>query len=551
LFSRFFVKKIISIVRVVFFSVNHTMPIMRGIRMKSALFALVLSCSHLFATQGFYVGGSLGGHLAQGNQLGNALGLYNFGDEEGTGSYPVDLKQQMWDHGVQGMLYGGYGARWRSLYLGAEGFVQFGFAHFQNSQQGGLYTLEIENPSIPSNFVISSHTDAHIKSFQYGLDLLPGWSPTLATLLYGRIGVSAARLTLSQESVNFGNNAGDIFNLSLPFSKKKTIAALRAGGGIEQRLTQRLALRADYIFTDYGRLSVQGLSSGTSPFGDPISVQSDTTLHLYDHAVMLGLSYHFSCLAPLSLEPESECAALAYRGCYLGGSIGGGCLEGRQKGIAVGTNSAFGDTTQTTKPPAQLYNNQFQGMLFLGYGRQWKWLYLGGELVMTAASHRTLAQLRETIYTNISPLASIQYTDTLATSIRTSTWQYGGDLRPGILLTPLTLLYGRIGCAATWIKTHSDAQYTGQFPGFDWHIVEGSSSSLTRAVLRLGIGIEQFLTPKLHLRADYIYNNFGKISTNGTGRGKDTSGDTVILVNTLTSRLRSNAVILGLSYYFR
>jgi hypothetical protein len=162
---------------------------MYGDFMKRILFAIAIICSPLAAFDGFYVGGGIGGHLAEGVQNGATLGTQAVGDA--VSSYSVDLHQNSFDHGVAGILYAGYGFSWHSFHLAAEGFVQFGSAHLKTSRNDIS-----ESDNVPELFAVPTDVDAHIRCCQYGIDFLPGWSPNAMTLFYGRIGVSAARTNL-------------------------------------------------------------------------------------------------------------------------------------------------------------------------------------------------------------------------------------------------------------------------------------------------------------------------------------------------------------------
>ena len=302
---------------------------------KSILLILLMSCSQLKAFHGFYVGGSLGGHLAEGAESGSVIGTFS------TDYYPIDLQKNMFDRDSAGLLYAGYGYKWHSLYLAAEGFMQFGSATLQSQQTGNDLTI-----STTTAFHPSSAVEARVRSFQGGIDLLPGWIFNPATLLYARIGIGAARANMQTVSSNLGQTIFGSATLTLPLSDSKTFATLHAGVGLEQRLSSRFSLRGDYIFTDYGRLSVQGSTSGTSSgFGFPLTLVSDSRVHLYDHALLLGLTYRLFCKEPLCFDP---CYAdMSFNGSYLGGVLGGSILTDSQVGSAFQINPSRNNTTQT------------------------------------------------------------------------------------------------------------------------------------------------------------------------------------------------------------
>ncbi|MCH9626964.1 MAG: hypothetical protein S4CHLAM2_05960 [Chlamydiales bacterium] len=508
--------------------------------MKHVLFALVMGCLPLMAFQGVYVGGSVGGHVAKGSQDGSALGTYTF-LADGLSTYPLEVQPELFDRGAASMLYAGYGTNWGSFYLAAEGLVQFGSANLKSSQQSTALFLDLGQ-----NFTIAGINKATIKSCQYGIDFLPGWSPTVATLLYGRIGTSAARLSLGTNTTNLGTDDTDSWNLPLSLSKSKTVFTLRAGCGLEQRLARRLTLRADYIYSDFGTLSKQGSQAGTSANGRPITVSSDSSIHLYDHAVLLGLCYRLSCLDSICWDPC--CSPSFYQGYYLGGALGGSILTSSLSGRATGRNPQLGGLIQPVDPVSQLDNTQFQGALYLGYGAVWKRLYLGEELFAAAASHTSMNN--EGIALLSIPAASVNFSTSYDLSVKTSTWQYGFDLKPGALLTPFTLLYGRVGISATEIKVQSNALSARSGGGVSWAVPVSSTAHQWKAAFRLGLGVEQLLTERLHLRADYVLTNYKRLSLGKKAVGQDNSARVVTIDNTLSNHLQNHAVTFGLSYYF-
>jgi opacity protein-like surface antigen len=516
------------------------------IMIKHILLVLIVSCSSLVAFEGFYVGGGIGGHLSQGaGRKVQALGTNIIAGTPNEVS--TVLQREMFDHGTAGILYAGYGITWKTLYLAAEGFIQLGSAHLQNIQRNVA-----EQDSEGDQFAILTDATARIQCCQGGLDLLPGWSPNPVTLIYGRIGVGVAKTSLKEDGAFFGTTFNPAvllpFNLPLRLSKDKTSATLRAGGGLECSITKRFSLRGDYIFTDYGKLSVQGASQNSTE-GFILTTSISDGVHLYDHALLLGLCYRFCDQNVTSLVPWRK--TCHYSGFYFGGSTGGGALEATQRGQALGSVPGFVDLTVIAEEPPQLTHQQFQGMLFLGYGLAWQRLYLGGELFAVSASHTSMDCLGQVVY--ITPPPVFSYSSSYKTSIATSTRQYGFDLRPGVLLTPLTLLYGRIGVGSAHIKAHSNAAFQGIDPFADlaWFLPEETSARKRKTTFRLGIGLEHLLTSQLHLRADYIFTNYGIISFNNTARGRSAVGDQpVVFNNTLTSHLKSNAVVVGLSYYF-
>ncbi len=518
--------------------------------MRSFLLTLALSCSGLAAFEGFYVGGSIGGHLTEGSQTGLSTSTLNILSPNQILASSSNLREKLFDHDVTGILFAGYGIRCCQLYLAAEGFLQFSPTRFK--ARGYVNEISSRIEQIDNATSICEGINTH----QWGIDFLPGWYLNCSTLLYGRLGLSTARWHLKAGTEFQFDNVFDSGEVSVMSSKKKDFISFRAGLGIEKRLTRRLSLRADYIYTDYGKISVNGSVSTLSPVNlSPIFVSNKTAIRCYDHALMLGLCYRFNCLRPACLEPPP--CSLAFQGLYCGGSIGGGVLEDCQRGLLQADNDFWGET-RFLNTPNQSYNNQFQGALFLGYGEVWRRLYLGGELSVSTATNTSVEFAAGPTFINTpvggaSNTLNIFYDTSYDTLVEASTWPYSLDLRPGVLLTPRTLFYGRVGISAAKIKVDSHAVDSGFIivaPTSQWILPEHTSKDKWNPALRLGIGIEYQLCSRLHLRADYVHTNLGRVSINDTSLGTDTQGHPITLSNTLRSRLRNNSVVIGLSYYF-
>lgn len=145
------------------------------------------------------------------------------------------------------------------------------------------------------------------------------------------------------------------------------------------------------------------------------------------------------------------------------------------------------------------------------------------------------------------------------------------DLRPGILLSPDTLLYGRVGAAFNTLKITSDSINMGSyvFPVFFNRSLQLNTASALVASdskdvtgLRLGAGLEQYLGYNIAIEADYIYTNYGDINVNSIGNsiggeiilgeGDDLIPHTIPggFVNHTKVDVTSNAALVGLTYYF-
>lgn len=144
------------------------------------------------------------------------------------------------------------------------------------------------NPTLFSaNTTVMSATK--IRPWQYGAQIRPGILLSPSTLLFGTIGASVAKLSCHYDATFSNSVTGDSLNLDL--DSRKTRCVLRAGGGLEYVLRFKWHIRADYIYTNYRAIPLNG--SRSFNFGPPIgtaSIVSDSKIHFKDHAITIGLN---------------------------------------------------------------------------------------------------------------------------------------------------------------------------------------------------------------------------------------------------------------------
>lgn len=152
--------------------------------------------------------------------------------------------------GVVGGLFGGYGYDFGGPYLGVELESEFGDSGWSQSREptGRVYSVE--------------------KDRGFGGAARLGYVLGDAALLYGRVGVMRARF-----STDYDSGADTL-------RQDDDLTGLRVGGGVEAPLSQKLFVRLDYSYTDYGSFAVD-YGSGADDF--------DTSETL----VQLGIGYRF------------------------------------------------------------------------------------------------------------------------------------------------------------------------------------------------------------------------------------------------------------------
>ena len=334
-------------------------------RQTASIIAATLLCS-VAATpvvadfNGFYVGAAIGGSFGNGTENAsttadadvpwqwayqdniNQANSYNY-----LGSYGIDFpdlntnRNGLRKNSFAGSIFAGYGFGCEPFYIGAEIFVKG--ANFKtrssNSDSSGSRLIINDGNVLPgpgaawfgSNTTQSLSSDTHIKlnPIEFGIDLRPGVLLTCDTLLYGRVGVTWNKISVrtdSSASVTFNSATPDIgfsaigataavspaLTVGNSISNKKTKAAFRVGGGLEQIFCDCLAVRLDYTFTYYGKVCVSGENSATGfvttvpagvaipvPVADLVAQKPTITLadsrevKVYSNTILLGLSYYW------------------------------------------------------------------------------------------------------------------------------------------------------------------------------------------------------------------------------------------------------------------
>ncbi len=485
-----------------------------------------------------YVGFGLGGEIMQAEQRATSTGNYApvFIDSD----YFNVWKAQLLDHAFNGSIFGGTTLRRGVFNLGIEAFLSCSSKRMKNLDDGMI------GFSTAAEFNLDSEIVSKVDCVQYGLDLRPGFALPAGTFLYGRLGIEAVHLKHKIVNTNSGDALGDTWSFTLSESRKQRRVAWRVGGGLEKNLTNQLSLRLDYVYSDYGSISNQGEISGVSANGNPVSSTFGIHEHLYNHAVSLGLSYYLCKESPFL---DNCCLKPSFCGAYAGGALGGGYCIKAQEGGAEGFQ-AQNPIEKVTESSPCLKDSPFQGQLFVGYGKQWHFIYFASELFCQGLATKRVTSFDTTFYQD-SPNNNF-FSIAIQNKMRFSPIQFGLDFRPGIRLLPTTLLYGRIGAIVARIKLESRGAMDGAIPlqpDF-WALEVPLSQKITRVGFHTGLGLEQQLSSRWHLRMDYTFSDFRGIMLDGFESGFSTGGNPVSLSNQIKSDFTSHAFQIGLSWHF-
>lgn len=282
-------------------------------KQKYIAFFLVFSMSSLAGVaysrstfNGFYVGGAAGGSFTTAEQTTSSSIIIDFPNASGSHVFtnvPSNSSTDMKKNSGIGSLFVGYGYVWQSLYLGGELFVNGSNYNAENSQVIST-TQFFSNSNQSYNAISNGNVQTKLSPVQYGVDFRPGILLNSSTLLYGRVGLAVADVTLDSNTtggITYSfDNITDNFSFTLPTSVTDSKIAWRVGSGLEYHLNSCWALRADYAYTYYGNINVgdgqnKNVTAINPSFGSgTLSVANNTKVKsLANNAITLGLSYYF------------------------------------------------------------------------------------------------------------------------------------------------------------------------------------------------------------------------------------------------------------------
>lgn len=285
-------------------------------------------------------------------------------------------------------------------------------------------------------------------------------------------------------------------------------------------------------------------------------------------------------IATMALTLTASSSFAAFNGFYLGAAAGGSFATGNQhlnesttSGISAvdsdGTVSPLASTIVPLNVASAMKKNSVIGELFAGYEYSCNRFYLGGEIFVNDSSYQMKNSvdtgINQNLFSNALQLVGSGDVDSKA---KISSFQYGVTLRPGILITPTSLLFARIGTTIANRKyTVKDAESVNLIfnPTFFGEVIPNGaantnlnlSKSKTNASLQVGGGLEQYFAKHWSVRMDYVYTYYGKLTVSGSNATTQTisfvDGGVITSINATGNnsvKLSDNAVTLGIAYHF-
>jgi len=179
----------------------------------------------------------------------------------------ADLSETSLDYNAG--IFGGYGTNFDNFYIAGEA--------------GANYTTMYEK--VTDSVTTSPFAPANISTrqpFTLSLDVLPGFlTNTRSVLLYGRLGIAASLVQLKLNA-----DSGDPNN-PISQSNYKCSFGARVGAGIEYFFVDAFSMRAEYVYSKYGKVN------NTYSRVSPIPMTFSYSVKPSNSQINLGFNFHF------------------------------------------------------------------------------------------------------------------------------------------------------------------------------------------------------------------------------------------------------------------
>lgn len=276
---------------------------------------------------------------------------------------------------------------------------------------------------------------------------------------------------------------------------------------------------------------------------------------------VLALVLFFAATTTLG---ANEC----FDGFYTGLGMGGSLTSARERMNASGIMDVFGQGgfSRPILISSDGASKRFSlmGTIYLGYGCAWDPIYLGLEGSFRAARGKTTTQNNVQITIPPSDTFPGNYNLFNQTQTKLKPIEFDLDLRPGVLLRPTTLLYGKVGVALNKVSVQTNTVFSavpdtlaGIPPEFMSNSLTLTQSAKKRRGFRLGLGLEQEVCENWFIRGEYVFTRYRKIHVENPGSITQIAFDPFFganLINNVTNDTRikpsTHSMYLGVSYYW-
>jgi iron complex outermembrane recepter protein len=384
-------------------------------------------------------------------------------------------------------------------------------------------------------------------------------TPDVVAYATGGLAVGSIRTTVNVSGTGLDAD-GNPGLVSTPFSVLVIKPGWTVGGGLEGRLFGNVTGKVEYLYMDFGTVSTLINALNATP------ITLATSSRITDNIVRAGVNYKFNPAfgeyegvpgigIPLIFKaPPSKATygapiltAWSWVGPYLGINVGYSVGKSR-------TDTLFSDASAGTPLFATSSSDNLDGVI-AGFQGGYNWM-ASNRLVAGIEADIQLST-QNTTPTFICPGAICSPTigdpgSVSAALDRAQKLDWFGTVRGrlGATVTPQTMAYLTGGLAVAEIKTAGTI--SGVMPGVDDNgnpivtpIGIGFNDRRTKAGWAAGGGFETHLSGNLTGKVEYLYLDFGRVSTSAT----NPLNATPIAVN-LYSRVTDHIVRVGLNYKF-
>jgi len=384
-------------------------------------------------------------------------------------------------------------------------------------------------------------------------------TPDVIAYATGGLAVGAIRTAITLSGVSFDAD-GNPFPFDAPFSVLKIKPGWTVGAGLEARLFGNVTGKVEYLYMDFGTVSASVTNAMNAT---PITFSASS--HVTENIVRAGVNYKFDPAVggydvppgigiPLIYKAPAKAPAFgapiaiawSWAGPYIGINVG--YSAGKSK-----TDAVFSDPTGAPLFATGSTDN-LNGVIagFQG-GYNWmasSWLMAGIEADIQLSTQNTTptficpGALCNPAIGDVAPAA--------AALDRAQKLDWFATLRGrlGAVVTPDTLMYLTGGLAVAEIKT------AGTVAGFSSSVDDngnliatpvglGFYDHRTKAGWTAGAGFETHLSGNLTGKVEYLYLDFGRVSTAAT----NPLNSTPLAVN-FDTRVTDHIVRVGLNYKF-
>jgi outer membrane immunogenic protein len=393
-------------------------------------------------------------------------------------------------------------------------------ADLQGSGQSDHFTCVQQCLNVPGVSLNGTTVNQQLNWFATARSRL-GWSNGPA-LWYATAGFAVGEVRTAINTIQQASPA-------VPFSFNDTKGGFVLGGGLEYRLWGNWTAKAEYLYIDLGTIS------HTFTYPAPFPSINTYESHVRDSVVRLGLNYKFGDpgMTPAVAAPASPAVTAAvwnWTGFHAGANAGGGLARDptNKIGIFNTTGNPILDESYYLMPRGVIGGGQ------IGYDWQVSSIVLGAEADFQFSSQTDSTTCAT--FCDPTPGGSIALVGQKLPWIATARGRLGWTNGPG-------LVYVTGGAAFARVETSITESDLNGAP----LVLRSFDFSTTRSGFALGGGVEHQIAGNWTAKAEYLYADFGGVSTTYANPAPPSVFATT---HHFSSSIRDNIIRAGVNYKF-